>query len=166
MTTEFDDDIEDEEDQDDPNDSSVIKTLRREAKDGRKAAKERDQLKSEIVSLRNEKLFRSSKASHLSEKQQRAVLSNIEGEATVELIDAEALDLGFIQAEDENHDDDDAQEQMANAAANGNTGRSSSDTLTAADFGSWDMPRKKDFIDRYPEKFAALKRGENVKLSG
>ncbi len=164
-TFEFEDD-EDQDLEERPDDSSVIKDLRKQAKDGRRAARERDSLKAENLSLKNERLIRQAGLDKLNERQQKAVLREIEGEATAESVKEIALDLGFIQAEDENHDEDDAQEQMANAAANGNTGRTSSDTLTAADFAKWDMPRKKDFIDRYPEKFAALKRNENVKLSG
>lgn len=170
--SDFDDIVDDDDDpdlNDNPDDSSVMKRLRKQAREGRTAVRERDALKEENVTLRNEKLLREAKLDSLKPSQQNAVLRGLEGEATVESLKAQALELGFIEAEPEPEPDPDevAQEQMADAAANGGKERgNSADTITVADFAKWDMPRKKDFITRYPDKFAALKRGEKVRLSG
>lgn len=169
MSDAHDDLVDDDDDpdlNDDPDDNSVIRKLRKDARDGKAAVRENATLKAENATLKNEKLMRQAGLDSLSEKKQRAILGDIEGEVTVDALKASAIDLGYLEAKEED-DDDEAQQQMADAAATTNAGQhKAQDTMTAADFAKLDMKAKKDFIQRNPEKFEALKRGESVKLSG
>src|SRR5689334_3561983 len=65
-----------------------IRALERDAKSARKTSDENAQLKRELAFSRA--------GVELTEKQQKALLANIEGDLTPEAIKAEAADLGFI----------------------------------------------------------------------
>lgn len=144
-------------------DTDLVKKLRKRVKDGRGIRQERDTLKDENNGLRVENVLFKSGLNTLNEDQQKAVLSVVSDDATVDTLKAAAVRLGFIQPDVDEQQNEEGQQQIANAAANQDTGANRADTITASDFNKWDMPRKQDFMKRHPDKFEALKRGETVK---
>lgn len=156
-----------EDDEDDQNDSAVIKGLRKKAREGAQAIKERDELRSENQSLKARTYLNDAGLSGLKPSQQKAVLALVEGDPSVEALKEAAVELGFVEPDTSGAASEDAQRQMAGAAANAGTsgGGNVTDMVTPQDFGTWDMTRRVDFMDRHPEKFAALERGETIRVA-
>lgn len=162
------DDLEDEHDDEQPDDSPVIRKLRKEARDGRKAQKRIGELEAKVFSYESQAAITAAGLT-LNERQQRALLRELEpGTApTPETLRSIAGDLGFdvpaINDGNQTAEEDAVQKVIVNASAGANTG-GVPDTLTPKEFAGWDMARRVDFMNRHPEKMAALERGESVRM--
>lgn len=159
-------DPDDELDPDDhDNNNSAVRDLRRKLKRAETKAERAAELEAELFTYRSRDAFTAAELK-LNDAQQRATLNELSDKTDLspEALRTAATTLGFYTPPDPTAGEDaDAQRAMAAAAA-GSGSASVEGQLKPQEFAAWDMARRVDFMTRHPEKFAAIERGETVRV--
>lgn len=156
------DELEDEQDDDSP----VIRKLRTQLRNARKDSKDADTLRAKLHEYESRDAFTAADLG-FNPSQQRAVLNELAdpNDLSPEALRAASTRLGLYTPPNNDQDAGDAAAQAAIAAASAGAAVTATDgMLKPAEFAAWDMARRVDFMERHPEHFAAIERGETVRL--
>lgn len=150
---------------DDDTTGDVPAQLRKAAKRGKKAAKDRDEARAENDRLRRELAVYQAGLGGLDAKKVKAILSAIDGDVTAEAVKSQAVDFGWA-APDANPDDAlageiDAQAQISAASQAGGKSAPTS-VLSPQDVNDWPIDKRLRFLDKHPEEYERLLRGESI----
>lgn len=164
-----DDDFDDEYDDNEPDqhdDTPVIRKLRKELRDAKKDSKRAAELEKELFAYKSRDAFTNA-GLELNDRQRKALLSQLDdpNDLSPTSLKTLAIEFGWAQPDEQANQADEVAQQAIVAAAQGAKNSGPINHVSPDDFKSWDMPRRKDFYDRYPEKFAALERGETVRMT-
>jgi hypothetical protein len=141
----------------------LVKDLRDQLKESKKDAKRTAEVEAELAGYKRGEAIKVAGLENLSEKQRKAIEAIHDGEWTSDALRATALDLGYAEkTEEELQLDDDlaAQGRITEAAAGGGAGNSS--VITPADVADWPMDKSMRFMQKHPQEWELLKRGEEI----
>lgn len=166
----IDDDFDDDDDLDDDDDDQVsdtddtplIKKLRREKKQLERENKKLKKDSDELSKRRKDDLVKESGLEELSERKRNAVIRDAEEsgtELTKENLREIAIDLGYIE---EQEDETKAADTRIDNAGEGAKGGKSSSKITATDVNDWDYDKRQRFFNEHRDEWEAIKRGESV----
>ncbi|MFY9588670.1 MAG: hypothetical protein WAT66_14595 [Actinomycetota bacterium] len=142
--------------------SEDFKALRKRAKAYDDAAAENARLKRELAMTKA--------GLDLTERQAKAFwAAHEDGDLSKEAIRATAVELRFLEAEEEESEQDidarAAAERINRAVATATT-RGKGALLTVEDVAEWTHEKKRRFMDKNPDAWEQLKRGESVSVVG
>jgi hypothetical protein len=142
--------------------SADFKAMRKRAKGYDEAVAENARLKRELAVTKA--------GLNLTDRQFKALFAVHEADdLSKEAIRATAIDLGFAEAEEEESPEDAtarASAQRISAAVSGATTPGKGGLLTVEDVAEWTHEKKRRFMDKNPEAWEQLKRGESVAVVG
>lgn len=158
-----DDDEPDQDDDEFQDDTPVITTLRKRLREAEKKGRRTDELETELAGYRAKEALAAA-GLNLNERQQRALIRELDGDLNADTARTAAIELGFITDEQAETDaaEAEAQRQMAAASAGASTNRGDG-MVTAQEYGEWDAPRRQAFQQSHPDALKAFQRGESVR---
>lgn len=150
--------------QDDQDDVSVddergnpnMRMLRKKAKDYDDVAGERDKYKRELEFF---------KAGIPDTAATRYFRKGYEGDLDVAAIRAAAAEAGFIDADEDQGDDDESDALDRVSAASSGSSPLGNNTVTPATYAQWPRDKRMAFQSKHPDLTEALKRGEEVRVT-
>lgn len=145
-------------DSDGPDDSDLVKRLRKELRRAKRETKDLAELREENQTLKRAQALRDAKVEGLTDRQMKVLAREHEGDITPEAIRQTAIELGFVS--DETDADLAEHEQIDNASAGSRTppqGQITPDTVK-----EWSTEKIVRFREQYPDAFEQIKRGNPV----
>lgn len=142
--------------------SEDFKAMRKRAKGYDDAVAENARLKRELAMTKA--------GLDLTERQAKAFwAAHEDGDLSKDAIRATAVELRFLEADEEESEQevaDRAAAQRVNAAVASATTRGKGALLTVEDVAEWTHEKKRRFMDKNPDAWEQLKRGESVSVVG
>lgn len=163
--TDLDDDLDDVDDltAEQADDSDLVRRLRRQLKQANKRSKKADELEAQIRTLAGEREIAKAGLDGLTERQQKTLLREVDGDVTADKLKEAAAELWPDRFAEQDPAEAEIDEHEAiSQAGRGVQGKGGTE-ITPADFASWDVQRQRAFIKQHPDKVDALKKGEIVR---
>lgn len=160
-----DDDLLADLDPDDPDNTPLVQKLRNKLRTQAKDLKELEDLRKENSDLKRSTVIKEA-GLELKPSQVTALLAaHGDKDLTADLLRETAVDLGWAEPkQDVPAEDLAATDRITAATAGVTTAPSVAGSLTAADVGSWPMDKKVRFMNKHPDEWEALKRGEPIRV--
>lgn len=147
---------------DHPDDSDLLRTLRKQLRAANKKGKRVDELETKVRTLEGERLISTAGLGNLTDRQRQMLLREVGDEITVEKLKEAAVELGWAEAEPDPGEQQIDEHTAISNAGRGAQGKGGSE-ISPETVSSWDEQRRRDFRKQHPAEWESLKRGETVR---
>lgn len=163
MPTDLDDDFDlDDLDTEKPDDTDLVRDLRRQLRSKSKEVNRLKAVEEEASALKREKAFRDAKIDGLTERQMKVLANEHDGDMTPEALRQTAIELGFVNDEEGDQLANDLTEHEQIDSASSGSRAPKGGVITPTMVREWGTDKILKFRAEFPDAFEQIKRGEEV----